>query len=309
MYYIHGVKFTMENPKIQIIKKVGYNINIMDHTITDIVKIFKDISSELLLSDTVNLHIVYKSQSDLDATPSEFKLSVEEPRISLINKEKYRIDTNGPDGVDEWLLLSQLGFCGYCHSNTTVYISYPYTANQGVVDDEKIEKMDSTEILPLERAIRHELGHSKQYNEFPNNFSSINKTILEYHNIIFNENESKAFFGTDSFIGRKQCRLTYSNTPLMGKSLFMCYDKKKLKTSINYTDNIIHACCIEIDNKFRLVEKINEKINENNVSGIIFNSQDLELYKRISNKLIDNPEDCNLQLLFVNMLNELKFID
>ena len=76
-----------------------------------------------------------------------------------------------------WNYFETKGFCAYFHQLKSVLIGYPYPTE--------------SKYLPLKRAIRHELGHYKQdvlndarYNEKDSKYS----TILEYHNIMINEN-------------------------------------------------------------------------------------------------------------------------
>lgn len=268
----------------------------MDHTITDIVRIFRELSSQLHTVPHVNLHIVCKEANLAQATVELGQIGGELDKISLITPTIYVAETNGTG--DGWELLSLLCYCAYSHLNHTVYISYPYRANKGTEETETVVKMDFTETLPLERAIRHELGHYKQHMEFGEGYFSINKTILEYHNIIFNENESNSFFGTDSDMGRGKYRLTYNNKNLFNLPPLFYLDKYALNIDgVNMTNDGIDAFVI------------NNKMIEGIVSAIGLNNFDRELYNRISNKLKDNIADKKMQLLFVNLLNELNIIN
>lgn len=75
-----------------------------------------------------------------------------------------------------WNYFETKGFCAYFHQLKSVLIGYPYPTE--------------SKYLPLKRAIRHELGHYKQdvLKDAFNQSCESHKIILEYHNIMINEN-------------------------------------------------------------------------------------------------------------------------
>ena len=104
-------------------------------------------------------------------------------KVSFITGAEYcpivmpKMKRNEYSNETGWNYFETKGFCAYFHQLKSVLIGYPYPTN-------------NNEYLPLKRAIRHELGHYKQdvlKNAFNQSCAGHN-IILEYHNIMINEN-------------------------------------------------------------------------------------------------------------------------
>lgn len=84
-------------------------------------------------------------------------------------------------------------------SKHTIYIGFPYIASP--TREEEVSMMESVEILPLDRVIWHEMGHHQQAILFDVCIENCDSNILEYHNIMSNENKSDILFGKGSKLG------------------------------------------------------------------------------------------------------------
>ena len=156
-----------------------------------------------------------------------------------------------------WNLLDCKGLCAYKHENKTVYIGYPYPTN-------------NNKYLPLKRAIRHELGHYKQdvlKNAFNQSCAGHN-IILEYHNIMINENTCADGPKRDDFYEGYRIKYNDINTSdtrdafNILKSLYKKYannallkEMKEFVKKVNKSNNIVLQ---EVNNK--LVQNMNEEL-------------------------------------------------
>lgn len=121
--------------------------------------------------------------------------------VSILSGSEYAkisvLGANSFSDKDGWDLFNGKGFCCYNHKDKTVYIGCPYPYDTGAD-------------LPMERAIFHELGHYKQDVLYEANIETCNNLVLEYHNIMVNENKSQTQFGSDSRLGIEDFRITYN---------------------------------------------------------------------------------------------------
>ena len=195
--------------------------------------------------------------------------------IAVPNIEK-RSDGNG------WSLLSQKGYCAYANKEKAVCIGYPYPEQQAEGN------------LLLELAIIHELGHYKQEMLYGATIETCNSTILEYHNIMFNENKPRVKVNIKNYRtaynkGNRNCISPESSQLISFKSI----------TDTSYT--------IEIEQIEQI--KKTEIIEINKSKFVFFNSlseTSKKLLSAIENKV--NVEDKINQILLYNLLVEVNVI-
>lgn len=185
-------------------------------------------------------------------------------KVSFITGAEYcpiaGTDMKKEDFSDEngWNLLDCKGLCAYQHEKKTVCIGYPYPTN-------------NNEYLPLKRAIRHELGHYKQdvlKNAFNQSCAGHN-IILEYHNIMINENTCADGPKRDDFYEGYRIKYNDINTSDTRDALeilkLLLYEKyannallKEMKDfvkKVNKSNNIVLK---NVNNK--LVQNMNEEL-------------------------------------------------
>lgn len=189
--------------------------------------------------------------------------------LGLTKKEAYE---NG------WNLFDSVGFCGYKEGK--IYIGYPYLNNS----------------LPLERALIHEQGHLLQDTILKANITNCNTTILEYHNIMMNENQSNVDFPDNSRLGYKNLRYTYKD------NVTQCISEIKFKQGAYHP--------IELNPEFHsgLSEKIASKCKpeEQSKSKEFFD----QMYEKTLQEQTTFPKSPNFpeninRILFLNMCIEL----
>lgn len=182
----------------------------------------------------------------------------------IIGIEYAKAVVDNPDsGLNDeigWTLLGEKGYCGY--KEKVVYIGYPFLFGYGAD-------------LPLERAIKHEVGHYKQQIidkiDFNDN-SMPNQIIREYHNIMMNENQSDV-------------KLTGGSWSYEGKRIK--YGKKEWNEKINF--NIIDF--LRNDSGKKEEDIVNDTINK--IKEIVKNTKEKECTavidenKKVISEMID----------------------